>query len=164
MDDPVAAAAAAAGNQHEDKQGDDEDKEGEEREGDKGDDAHCNRITPQEDKLSSDAVLKPSATTNSSNSSSNSGSSSGGRPLVLCINTNGEDDLFLDALMADGVPPVRMPEVCYGCSWGRSYGCACRLIANFAHFAVKFGAITRRFFCQGWGLSRRISQYLLVYD
>lgn len=33
------------------------------------------------------------------------------RPLVLCINTTGEEDLFLDALMADGVPPNRLPEV-----------------------------------------------------
>lgn len=31
--------------------------------------------------------------------------------MVLCINTTGEEDLFLDALMADGVPPNRLPEV-----------------------------------------------------
>ena len=33
------------------------------------------------------------------------------RPLVLCLNATGEEDLFLDALMADGVPPNRLPEV-----------------------------------------------------
>lgn len=32
------------------------------------------------------------------------------RPLVLCLNTNGEETLFMDALMADGVPPDRLPE------------------------------------------------------
>lgn len=35
-----------------------------------------------------------------------------GRPLVLCLNTKGEEELLLDALMADGVPPNRLPEVC----------------------------------------------------
>ncbi|CAM9975100.1 unnamed protein product, partial [Laminaria digitata] len=33
------------------------------------------------------------------------------RPLVLCLNTKGEENLFMDALMADGVPPDRLPEV-----------------------------------------------------
>lgn len=33
------------------------------------------------------------------------------RPLVLCLNVKGEEELFLDALMADGVPPNRLPEV-----------------------------------------------------
>ncbi|CAM9640825.1 unnamed protein product [Ectocarpus sp. 6 AP-2014] len=36
---------------------------------------------------------------------------SGVRPLVLCLNAKGEEELFLDALMADGVPPNRLPEV-----------------------------------------------------
>ncbi|CAN0023392.1 unnamed protein product, partial [Ectocarpus fasciculatus] len=35
----------------------------------------------------------------------------GVRPLVLCLNAKGEEELFLDALMADGVPPNRLPEV-----------------------------------------------------
>lgn len=41
----------------------------------------------------------------------------GVRPLVLCLNAKGEEELFLDALMADGVPPNRLPEV--GCGWSR---------------------------------------------
>lgn len=32
------------------------------------------------------------------------------RPLVLCLNTKGEETLFMDALLADGVPPDRLPE------------------------------------------------------
>ncbi|CAM9436108.1 unnamed protein product, partial [Discosporangium mesarthrocarpum] len=35
----------------------------------------------------------------------------GRRSLVLCLNAGGEEDLFLDALMSDGVPPNRLPEV-----------------------------------------------------
>lgn len=35
----------------------------------------------------------------------------GTRSLVLCLNAKGEEDLLLDALMADGVPPNRLPEV-----------------------------------------------------
>ena len=37
------------------------------------------------------------------------------RHLVLCLNTKGEEGLFLDALMADGVPPDRLPKARKSC-------------------------------------------------